>query len=253
RTEDQCSRRAKTPETRCIEVWYGGPVTCSGLAAVSQESRSTTWSLTRRLKHSAAGRASTWDGRQNVSSRGPVCYFGCGMRSKQSGPSAVRRLSGQRHEVAEKRVPKQQARARRLQMGRLARMKPGWSAPHCDSGVILLSMMAAVWGGSLRLAETRERMGGRRGRCLAPMQASVRGPARRGADACRCSPLRVIVDEKPSIGPRRSSVSKRACEPCPQHPEHARTVTHSGRREAFHDYNTLCCRSLHDALLWSAS
>jgi len=31
-----------------------------GLAVVSQQNRSTAWSLTRRLKHSGAGRASTW-------------------------------------------------------------------------------------------------------------------------------------------------------------------------------------------------
>jgi hypothetical protein len=36
-------------------MWASG-----GLAAVSQQSRSTTWSLTRRLKHSVAGWASTW-------------------------------------------------------------------------------------------------------------------------------------------------------------------------------------------------
>jgi hypothetical protein len=37
-----------------------GPRASGGLAAVSQQSRSTTWSLTRRLKRSVAGWASTW-------------------------------------------------------------------------------------------------------------------------------------------------------------------------------------------------
>lgn len=109
RTHDQCSRRARTSETRCIEARSGGPGKCSGLAAVSQQSRSTTWSLTRRLKHSAAGRASTWYVWQNMSSRRLACYFGCGMRSKQDGPSVLRCLTGQRHEVADERVPKRQA------------------------------------------------------------------------------------------------------------------------------------------------
>jgi hypothetical protein len=40
-----------------------GRRTSGGLAAVSQQSRSTAWSLTRRLKHSVAGWASTWDRR----------------------------------------------------------------------------------------------------------------------------------------------------------------------------------------------
>jgi hypothetical protein len=40
-----------------------------GLAVVSQQSRSTTWSLTRRLKHSVAGWASTWSVRQNMSDK----------------------------------------------------------------------------------------------------------------------------------------------------------------------------------------
>jgi hypothetical protein len=59
-----------------------GPGKRSGLAAVSQQNRSTAWSLTRRLKHSGAGRASTWYVRQNMSSERPVCYFGSDMRSK---------------------------------------------------------------------------------------------------------------------------------------------------------------------------
>jgi hypothetical protein len=54
-------------DTSKPELLGGGPF--GGLAVVSQESRSTTWSLTRRLKHSVAVWASTWNVRQKTSSK----------------------------------------------------------------------------------------------------------------------------------------------------------------------------------------
>lgn len=88
-----------------------------------------------------------------------------------------------------------------------------------------------------------ERIDGRGGACLAPALAAVHRPAMRGADACRCSPLRVIDEEQGNdwATALQSFVlaDQAACKPSPQHPEHARTVTHRGRRETLHDYNTL--------------
>jgi hypothetical protein len=51
----------------------------------------------------------------------------------------TRPLTGYIAEVTERRVRIGQARARRLQMGRLGSMKPGYSAPHCVAGVVLFS------------------------------------------------------------------------------------------------------------------
>jgi len=73
-------------------------------------------------------------------------------------------------------------------MGRLASMKPGYSAPYGNTAVVLLSTMAAGLGRQFEVG----RDGGANGwswcRCLAPKVPSERGPAMRGADACRCSP-----------------------------------------------------------------
>lgn len=92
-----------------------------GLAVVSQQSRSTTWSLTRRLKHGAAG------GRV----RGPLgrtCLINDLELFLQ--PLALDAVWRRGYTYAHwpwtpRRVPIGMASARRLHMGRLGSMKPG--------------------------------------------------------------------------------------------------------------------------------
>ncbi|KAF1920901.1 hypothetical protein BDU57DRAFT_509384 [Ampelomyces quisqualis] len=131
RSDVQCSWRAKTGETRCIEARGGGAASMWRSAIWRQYHSSvvllcTTWSLTRRPKHGAAGWASTWSVRKNASGKRRMLF------AIEDAPEAVWRRGCVvcYWRDSSRRVPKRQARAGRLQQGRLDGMKPAWSAPH---------------------------------------------------------------------------------------------------------------------------
>jgi hypothetical protein len=221
-----------------------------GLAAVSQQSRSTTWSLTGRLKRSAAGRASTWYVRYNMSSKRLYAIF----------EAVCARCSGAHPFANSQWLQDLRLQNDACQTGKMERGACSWGGWTDETGIlgaVLQSRVAAVSTKKTGLGRQFEvgRDDGANGWSwccgLAPALASVRASRDAWGRRLSLQPVRVIaavqdIDWTTTLQ-RFVCKERRAYRPCPRHAEHAPPVTHNGRRERLHDYNTLGSRSVDNA------
>lgn len=137
-------------------------------------------------------------------------------------------------------------------MGRLGSIETGIVGADLYASLYLYAARKMPGGGSLTLAEAVERMDGRGVDVLAPGYRLC--TASRDAWG-RCLSLQAVKshrwiseDDWATTLQRFVWIQQRAYKSTGPASEHARRVTHRGRREDLHDYNTFQSRSTLDAL-----